>query len=79
MKFKDAIAKRIKEIIKEKGITQYQLFKQSGVPQSTISTILNSETKLVKISTIFEICDGLNIELSEFFDCDYMKTNNLDD
>lgn len=79
MKLKDAIAKRIKEIIKEKGITQYQLFKQSGVPQSTISTILNSETKSVKISTIFEICDGLNIELSEFFDCDYMKTNNLDD
>lgn len=79
MKLKDAIAKRIKEIIKTKGITQYQLFKQSGVPQSTISTILNSETKTTKISTIFEICDGLNIELSEFFDCDYMKTNNLDD
>lgn len=79
MKLKDAIAKRIKEIIKTKGITQYQLFKKSGVPQSTISTILNSETKTTKISTIFEICDGLNIELSEFFDCDYMKTNNLDD
>ena len=79
MKLKDAIAKRIKEIIKEKGITQYQLFKQSGVPQSTISTILNSETKSVKISTIFEICDGLNIELSEFFDCNYMKRNNLED
>lgn len=79
MKLKDAVAKRIKEIIKEKGITQYELFKRTGVPQSTISTILNAETKTVKLSTIYEICSGLEIELSEFFNCSYLSIENLDD
>ena len=79
MKLKDAISKRIKEILKEKGITQYELFKQTGVPQSTISTILNAEIKTVKMSTIYEICSGLQIELSDFFNCDYLKIENLED
>lgn len=79
MKLKDAIARRIKDIINAKGITQYELFKQTGVPQSTISTILNAETKTVKLSTIYEICTGLGIELSVFFDCDYLKMENLED
>lgn len=79
MKLKDAVAKRIKEIIKEKGITQYELFKMTGVPQSTISTILKNETKTVKLSTIYEICSGLEIELSEFFNSDYLKLANITD
>lgn len=76
---KKAIAKRIKELLKEKNMTQYELFKATGVPQSTISTILNAETKTVKLSTIYEICCGFNIELSDFFACEYLKLDNLDD
>lgn len=79
MVLKKAIAERIKGIIKEKNMTQYELFKRTGVPQSTISTILKAETKTVKLSTIYEICSGLEIELSEFFDCPSLKLNNLDD
>lgn len=79
MKLKDAIAKRLKQILKQKGITQYQLFKQSGVPQSTISTILNSEIKTIKLSTLYELCCGLNMEFIEFFNEDYLKLINLDD
>ncbi len=79
MKLKNCISRRIKEIIKNRKITQYELFKQTGVPQSTISTILNSESKTVKLSTIYDICSGLGIELSEFFDYDYLKLENLDD
>ena len=79
MKLKQAVAKRIKSLIKEKGITQYELFKRTGVPQSTISTILNGDIKTVKLSTIFEICLGLEIELSEFFDVDYLKSNSIED
>lgn len=79
MKLKDAIAKRIKEILKANNISQYELYKKSGVPQSTISTILNSEIKTVKLSTIYEICSGLRIELAYFFDSDYLKMENLDD
>ncbi|MEG1752070.1 MAG: helix-turn-helix transcriptional regulator [Clostridia bacterium] len=79
MKLKNAIAKRIKEIINNEGISQYELFKRTGVPQSTISTILNTEIKTVKMSTLYELCSGLEIELSDFFNCDYLKIENLED
>lgn len=74
-----ACAKRIKDILDEKGLNQYKLYKQSGVPQSTISTILKGEIQTIKLSTIYDICASLNIELSEFFNCDYLKLQNLED
>lgn len=79
MTLKVAIAKRIKELLSKNNMTQYELFKRSGVPQSTISTILNAEIKTVRLSTLYDICSGLNIDLSAFFDCDYLKMENLED
>jgi transcriptional regulator with XRE-family HTH domain len=78
MKLKDAVAKRLKELLEEKKITQYALSKISKVPQSTISTILNGNIKTVKLSTVFELCVGLNIEISEFFSKDYLKAKNIE-
>ena len=77
MNLKEAVAKRLKEILIEQGLTQYALFKKSGVPQSTISTILNGDIKTIKLSTLHELCLGLNIELSDFFDCENFKQENL--
>ena len=79
MNLTQAIAKRLKNICKERNITQYKLHKITGVPESTISTIMNSEIKTIKISTLFDICAGLNIEFSDFFDVNFLKIENLDD
>lgn len=79
MKLKNAVVKRIKEILKTEGITQYELFKRTGVPQSTISTLLKGETKTINISTIYSICSGMNIDLSDFFDTKYLKNTELED
>ena len=79
MLLKEAVAKRIKEILKEKNLTQYALFKLTGVPQSTLSTIASGEIKTVKLSTIYDICSGLEIEFTEFFNRDYFKLVSLDD
>ena len=79
MRLKNAIIKRIKDILKEENITQYELFKRTGVSQSTISTLLNGETKTITISTIYSICSGMNLDLSEFFDRKYLKNSELED
>lgn len=79
MLLKEAVAKRIKEILKERNLTQYALFKLTGVPQSTLSTIISGEIQTVKLSTIYEICSGLNMEFTEFFNRDYFKLVSLDD
>lgn len=79
MKLVKAYAKRLKEILKEKNFNQYKLSKCSGVPQSTISTVLKGEIKTIKLSTIYDICAGLNIEFKDFFDCDYLSLDNIED
>lgn len=79
MKLTDAIGGRIKELLSEKGMSQYELSKVTGVPQSTISMILNKNVKTIKISTLYDICCGFGIDLSDFFNTDILKNNNLDD
>ena len=79
MQLNQAIAIRIKDLCNKKGITQYQLFKLSGVPQSTISTILNCTYPSMKLRIIYEICDGLGIELKDFFDSPLFSRDNLMD
>lgn len=74
-----AISLRLKRILKERKLTQYQLSQISGVPESTISTIIKGEIKTVKLSTIYDICAGLNIEFTDFFEDKNLKLINLED
>ena len=73
------VATRIKEIINEKKLNQYKVYKLTGIPQSTLSTIIKGELKTIKLSTLYDFCAGLNIEFSEFFECDYLKLKNIED
>ena len=59
-------------------MTQYQLCKASGLPQSTVSSILTMQVNTIQFITLFDICFGLNIELTDFFDCDYLKFENVE-
>ena len=79
MTITQAVAKRIKECIKQKHITQYELFKRTGVPQSTISMIVNNKVNSIMITTIYQLCIGLDIELSDFFNVKYLKLENIED
>lgn len=75
----EAVAKRIVELCKERNLTQYQLYKKSGVPQSTLSTILSCTYPSMKLRVIYEICEGFDISLEEFFDSALFMRENLDD
>ena len=43
MKLKTAIKERIQELLDANNMTQYQLYKKTEVPQSTISTIMTEK------------------------------------
>lgn len=79
MKLNEAVAYRIKELCKERGITQYQLYLKTGVPQSTLSTIMKCSYPSMKLRIIHEICDGLEIDLADFFASDVFKRENIED
>ena len=67
MNTQEAIARHIVQFCKGRGITQARLSTTSSVPQATIKSILNGESKNPGTVTIKKLCDGLEITLGEFF------------
>ena len=64
---RQAVARRILELCRARGITPNGLSYLSGVSQSTIKSILNGESKNPGCVTIKKLCDGFGIPLGEFF------------
>ena len=67
MDTREAIANRIHQLCKERKITPNALSNISAVPQATVKSILNGESKNPGAVTIKKLCDGLEITLGEFF------------
>ncbi len=67
MDTREAVAKRIIQLCRERGITPNGLSNLAGVSQSTIKSILNGESRNPGTVTIKKLCDGLEITLGEFF------------
>ena len=57
----------IRQLCKQKGLTPNGLATTSAVPQATIKSILNGESKNPGAVTIKKLCDGFEITLGEFF------------
>ena len=79
MKLNEAIAARLRELCKERNMSQYKLHLVSGVPQSTLSTILNCSFSSMKVRIIYEICEGLQIGLEEFFSSPLFERENIEE
>lgn len=67
MDTREAIANRIRCLCKERKITPNKLSSISAVPQATVKSILNGESKNPGTVTIKKLCDGLEIIPGEFF------------
>ena len=68
---------KIKMLMEQKKITQYKLAKESGVPQTTLSKILNRETKNPRIDSIEAIANYLDKPIDFFTQQD--KNDKEDD
>lgn len=79
MHLNEAVSKRLKELCEKNNMTQYALSMKSGVPQSTLSTIINCNFPSMKLRIIHEICDGLEISLKDFFDSPLFDRENIID
>ena len=67
MNTRQAISKRILDLCRERGLPPNKLSTISAVPQATIKSILNGESKNPGAVTIKKLCDGFEISLGEFF------------
>ena len=67
MNTKQAVANRIIELCKERGLAINAIANISGVPPMTVYSILNAKSKNPGIVNIKKLCDGFEITLGEFF------------
>lgn len=65
-----AFGKRVKELRLQKGISQEKLANIAGLDRTYMTQVENGKRNLT-IEKIRQICKGLNISLSDFFNSDY--------
>jgi len=68
MKISEAIAKRTKDLLHEKQITQYRLKKDMAIPHSTLINVTRAKRNSGSVKTVFQICKGIGISVKQFFD-----------
>ena len=67
MTTRETVAERIRQLCREQGVTPNGISNIAGVPQATVKSILNGESKNPGIVTIKKLCDGFGITLGQFF------------
>ena len=68
MNTKTAVATRIIQLCDERKLSVNALANLCGLPPSTIYSMLNEKSQNPGIVSIKKICDGLDVNLREFFD-----------
>ena len=67
MDTREVISKRVRQLCDERNVTPNGISYIAGIPQSTVKSILNGESKNPGTVTIKKLCDGFEITLGQFF------------
>ena len=73
MRVNEAVKLRILDLCQQNNITLNKLSTICCITQSTLNNIMVGRNNSTTVSTIQKICDGLNINLIEFFDSDLFR------
>ena len=73
-----AVAHRIQNLCRERNITVNKLATLCHITQSTLNNIVHGGSKKPTVDTVFRICRGLEITLSQFFDDPCFQLNPPD-
>ena len=67
MKISSAVAERMSVLLKEKGLSKHSVEKEMAIPHRTMQNIIHAKREAGNLKTIFQICKGLGVSVSEFF------------
>ena len=73
MRTKEALCLRIQQLCTERNLTLNGLSARCGMTQSTLNNIVSGRNNSTTVSTVQKICDGLEMELPDFFDSDLFR------
>ena len=76
MKYTQAIALRLRELLFQKQITKSELADKCKLSRTTVNLLATGKTAHVSFSSLVKICNILDISLYDFFNslifCDYI-------
>ncbi len=78
MKLNKVFALRVREILKEKKMTQYKLAQETGLYHSTLTDILNCKYNTPTFKNIDLIMRALGMSMAEFFDSELFDFEKLE-
>jgi transcriptional regulator with XRE-family HTH domain len=79
MTLAEALSIRITELLTERNMTAYRLSQLSGVSETTIGDLKKQRNVAVNLRIIYELTQGLGIDLAEFFNSPLFKGDNIVD
>ena len=77
MTLSKAVATKVRELLKEKNMTQYRLEQNSGISHSTMKSFLNGKYKSCNLTTVVLIIRSFGMTIGEFFTDPIFEDENL--
>ncbi len=78
MKLNKAFALRVREILKDKKMTQYKLAQKTGLYHSTMTDILNCKYQTPNFRNMALIIKALDMSMTEFFNSELFDFAKLE-
>ena len=78
MTVNDAVAKRVAELLKERGMSQYRLEQSSGIEHGHMQWIMSGKSKTVTLTTVMMLARGFGMTLLEFLNDEVFHLAELD-
>lgn len=78
MTINDAVAKRVRQLLREKKMTNYRLERKSGILHGALDRILNGQNKTVTFTTIYKLARGFDIDIYEFLNDEVFRSELIE-
>ena len=78
MKLNKAFALRVREVLKDKKMTQYKLAQETGLYHSTLTDILNCKYQTPNFKNMALIIRELGMTMTDFFDSELFNFDKLE-
>jgi DNA-binding Xre family transcriptional regulator len=73
-----AVAIRLTELLRQKGMTRYALCRKIAMSETTVYNIVKGVCKSVNLDTLYLISQGLEMTVGEFLASDIFNAENID-
>lgn len=74
----NAVAYRIRQVLKEKSMSIYRLEKITAMSHNTMQTVMRADNNSVNLKTVLLLIRGLGITAQEFFDSPLFEDEDLE-